>query len=72
MARPAKVKVEKPDTVVEVSNEDSMSNVSNSDEIQSKWEGMEDKITDLMDHLKRKLGQIDPGIGDRLTLTRFM
>jgi hypothetical protein len=72
MARPAKVKVEKPETVVEVSDEDSMSDVSDADEIRNEWEGMEDEIADLVDHLKRKLGQIDPGIGDRLTLARFV
>ena len=33
MAQPAKVKVEKPETVVEVSDEDSMSDVSDADEI---------------------------------------
>ena len=72
MARPAKVNVEKPETVVVVSDEDSMSDVSDSDEIRSQWEGMEDEIADLVDHLKRKLAQIDPGIGDRLTLARFV
>ena len=71
MARP-KVKVEKPETVIEVTDEDSMSDVSESEEVRAQWEGMEDEIADLVDHLKRKLAQIDPGIGDRLTLARFV
>lgn len=71
MARP-KVKVEKPESVIEVTDEDSMSDVSESEEVRAQWEAMEDEIADLVDHLKRKLGQIDPGIGDRLTLARFV
>ena len=71
MARP-KVKVEKPETVIEVTDEDSMSDVGESEEVRAQWEGMEDEIADLVDHLKRKLAQIDPGIGDRLTLARFV
>ena len=71
MARP-KVKVEKPETVIEVTDEDSMSDVSESEEVRAQWEGMEDEIADLVDHLKRKLAQIDPGIGDCLTLARFV
>ena len=71
MARP-KVKVEKPETVIEVTDEDSMSDVSESEEVRAQWEGLEDEIADLVDHLKRKLAQIDPGIGDRLTLARFV
>ena len=71
MARP-KVKGEKPETVIEVTDEDSMSDVSESEEVRAQWEGMEDEIADLVDHLKRKLAQIDVGIGDRLTLAHFM
>ena len=71
MARP-KVKVEKPESVIEVTDEESMSDVSKSEEVRYQWEAMEDEIADLVDHLKRKLAQIDPGIGDRLTLARFV
>ena len=71
MARP-KVKVEKPESVIEVTDEESMSDVSESEEVRDQWEAMEDEIADLIDHLKRKLAQIDPGIGDRLTLARFV
>ena len=71
MARP-KVKVEKPESVIEVTDEESMSDVSESEEVRAQWEAMEDEIADLVDHLKRKLAQIDPGIGDRLTLARFV
>ena len=71
MARP-KVKVEKPESVIEVTDEESMSDVSESEEVRYQWEAMEDEIADLIDHLKRKLAQIDPGIGDRLTLARFV
>ena len=71
MARP-KVKVEKPESVIEVTDEESMSDVSESEEVRYQWEAMEDEIADLVDHLKRKLAQIDPGIGDRLTLARFV
>ena len=71
MARP-KVKVEKEETVIDVSEEESMSDASDADEVRREWEGMEDEIADLVDHLKRKLSQIDPGIGDRLTLARFV
>jgi hypothetical protein len=71
MARP-KVKVEKPESMIEVTDEESMSDVSKGKEVRYQWEAMEDEITDLVDHLKRKLAQIDPGIGDRLTLARFV
>ena len=71
MARP-KVKVEKQETAIEVSDDESLSEVSESEEVRYQWEGMEDEIADLVDHLKRKLAQIDPGIGDRLTLARFV
>ena len=71
MARP-KVKVEKQETVIEVSDDETLSDVSESEEVRAQWEGMEDEIADLVDHLKRKLAQIDPGIGDRLTLARFV
>ena len=42
------------------------------DEVRAQWEAMEDEIADLVDHLKRKLAQIDPGIVDRLSLARFV
>ena len=71
MAKP-KVKVEKEETIIEVTDEDSMSDLTDSEEVCAQWEGMEDEIADLVDHLKRKLAQIDPGIGDRLTLARFV
>ena len=71
MARP-KVKVEKQETAIEVSDDETLSDVSKSEEVRAQWEGMEDEIADLVDHLKRKLAQIDPGIGDRLTLARFV
>ena len=71
MARP-KVKVEKQETAIEVSDDETLSDVSESEEVRTQWEGMEDEIADLVDHLKRKLAQIDPGIGDRLTLARFV
>lgn len=71
MARP-KVKVEKQETAIEVSDDETLSDVSESEEVRAQWEGMEDEIADLVDHLKRKLAQIDPGIGDRLTLARFV
>jgi hypothetical protein len=71
MAR-LKVKVEKPESMIEVTDEESMSDVSESEEVRYQWEAMEDEIADLVDHLKRKLAQIDPGIGDRLTLARFV
>ena len=71
MARP-KPKVEKPETVIEVSDDESLSDVSDTDEVRAQWEAMEDEIADLVDHLKRKLAQIDPGIGDRLSLARFV
>ena len=71
MARP-KVKVEKQETTIEVSDDETLSDVSESEEVRAQWEGMEDEIADLVDHLKRKLAQIDPGIGDRLTLARFV
>ena len=71
MARP-KVKVEKQETTIEVSDDETLSDVSESKEVRAQWEGMEDEIADLVDHLKRKLAQIDPGIGDRLTLARFV
>ena len=58
--------------MIEVTDEDSMSDVSESEEVRHQWEAMEDEIADLVDHLKRKLAQIDPGIGDRLTLARFV
>ena len=71
MAKP-KVKVEKEEAIIEVTDEDSMSDLTDSEEVRAQWEGMEDEIADLVDHLKRKLAQIDPGIGDRLTLARFV
>ena len=40
--------------------------------MRAQWEALEDEIADLVDHLKRKLAQIDPGIGDHLTLVRFV
>ena len=71
MAKP-KVKVEKEETIIEFTDEDSMSDLTDSEEVRAQWESMEDEIADLIDHLKRKLAQIDPGIGDRLTLARFV
>ena len=32
----------------------------------------EDEVADLVDSLKRKLQQIDPGIGDQISLARFV
>ena len=71
MAKP-KVKLEKEETIIEVTDEESMSDLTDSEEVRVQWESMEDEIADLVDHLKRKLAQIDPGIGDRLTLARFV
>ena len=36
------------------------------------WESMEDEIADLVDNLKRKLAQINPGCGDLINLARFV
>ena len=36
------------------------------------WESMEDEIADLVDNLKRKLAQINPGCGDLINLACFV
>ena len=40
--------------------------------VRAEWEAYEDEVADLVDSLKRKLQQIDPGIGDQISLARFV
>lgn len=42
------------------------------DDAETEWEASEEDVADLVDSIKRKLAQINPGIGDQITLARFV
>jgi hypothetical protein len=42
------------------------------DDAETEWEAAEEDVADLVDSMKRKLAQINPGIGDQITLARFV
>jgi hypothetical protein len=39
--------------------------------VQEEWETSTNDVAELLDSLKENLAQIDPGIGDRITLAKF-
>ena len=39
--------------------------------VQEDWETSVNDVGELLDSLKQDLAQIDPGIGDRITLAKF-
>lgn len=42
------------------------------EDVEQEWANHEDEVADMVDAIKTKLAQIDPGIGDRITLARFV
>ena len=42
------------------------------EDAETEWEAAEEDVADLVNSIKRKLGQINPGIGDQITLARFV
>ena len=73
MAAPTKKKVKKEPTVVkEESAEETSSEESDDEEATDLWQEAENDVLDLVESLKQKLAQIHPGIGDQLTLARFV
>ena len=55
-----------PDTEEETESEEE------ADDAETEWEASEEDVADLVDSIKRKLAQINPGIGDQITLARFV
>jgi len=55
-----------PDTEEETESEEE------EDDAETEWEAAEEDVADLVDSIKRKLAQINPGIGDQITLARFV
>ena len=55
-----------PDTEEETESEEE------EDDAETEWEASEEDVADLVDSIKRKLAQINPGIGDQITLARFV
>jgi hypothetical protein len=56
----------------EATEEDTEEEDEDMDGVRAEWEAYEDEVADLVDSLKRKLQQIDPGIGDQISLARFV
>jgi TATA-binding protein-associated factor Taf7 len=42
------------------------------EDARDEWEQHEDAVADLVCAIKNKLAQIDPGIGDKISLARFV
>ncbi len=55
-----------PDTEEETESEEE------DDDAETEWEAAEEDVADLVDSIKRKLAQINIGIGDQITLARFV
>ena len=51
----------------EESSEEEVGEVS----VQEEWETSTNDVAELLDSLKENLAQIDPGIGDRISLAKF-
>lgn len=66
--------LERTKSVVET-RPDSQSEESEDEEgeisVQEDWETSVNDVGELLDSLKQDLAQIDPGIGDRITLAKF-
>ena len=77
---PGRKKQTPPATVVpikieeesEATEEDTEEEDEDMDGVRAEWEAYKDEVADLVDSLKRKLQQIDPGIGDQISLARFV
>jgi hypothetical protein len=67
---PRAVKKEVVPVVIEESSEEDSSE-EEMDDVHDEWNAHEDEVADMVDAIKAKLAQIDPGIGDRITLARF-
>ena len=65
MARKTKREPETEESTEEESEED------DTQEVADEWYQHEDEVADMVDAIKRKLAQIDPGIGDQISLARF-
>ena len=66
LERTKSVVVTRPDSQSEES-EDEEGEIS----VQEDWETSVNDVGELLDSLKQDLAQIDPGIGDRITLAKF-
>lgn len=65
LERTKSVRAEKPDSQSDESEEEGEVSV------QEEWETSVGDVGELLDALKQDLAQIDPGIGDKVTLAKF-
>jgi hypothetical protein len=72
MTAPTKKKIKKETVVKEETTEESSEAESEEDDATETWQEAESDVLDLVESLKQKLAQIHPGIGDQLTLARFV
>ncbi len=67
--------IERTKSVSENTRPDSQSEESDEEEycstVQEDWETSVGDVGELLESLKQDLAQIDPGIGDRITLAKF-
>ena len=66
--------IERTKSVNETTRPDSQSEESDEEEeisVQEDWETSLNDVGELLESLKQDLAQIDPGIGDRITLAKF-
>ena len=48
------------------------SSSSGSSDVRHDWEAAEEDMLDLVESLRKRLAQISPGIGDRISLAKFV
>ena len=68
-------KVKEEEVEMEESEDEEESEEEEEDEAEDareEWESHEDAVADLVCAIKNKLAQIDPGIGDKISLARFV
>ena len=70
MAIPKRKSSKKADDVPDT--EEDSETEEEEDDAETEWEAAEEDVADLVDSIKRKLAQINPGIGDQITLARFV
>ena len=70
MAIPKRKSSKKADDVPDT--EEETESDEEEDDAETEWEASEEDVADLVDSIKRKLAQINPGIGDQITLARFV